>query len=217
MADPDIATDRVIARLMQEARPVRRLRPPLLRAALWLAAFAAGAAAAIMLFANMAVFHRRMVDPATAVELFGTLLTGLFAVIAAFEMSVPGRPRFWALLPAPALAIWLAGAGAGCWQSWFLHGGNGWAIGESWSCFAFIVGFGLPIAGALMWSLRAASPIDPLPVALLGALGASALAAFLLQFFHPFDITFMDLSVHAVAVLIVICVVTWRARPILGR
>ena len=37
----------------------------------------------------------------------------------------------------------------------------------------------------------------------------AALAAFLLQFFHPFDVTFMDLSVHLVAVGIVVAVSTF--------
>ena len=36
-----------------------------------------------------------------------------------------------------------------------------------------------------------------------GGLGAASLAAFLLQFFHPFDVTFMDLAVHAFAVTLV--------------
>ena len=35
-------------------------------------------------------------------------------------------------------------------------------------------------------------------------MGVAALAAFFLQSFHPFDVTFMDLSVHMVAVCIVV-------------
>jgi uncharacterized membrane protein len=41
-------------------------------------------------------------------------------------------------------------------------------------------------------------------VALLGGLGTAAMAAFLLQFFHPFAITFIDLAVHLVAILLVV-------------
>ena len=56
----------------------------------------------------------------------------------------------------------------------------------------------------LLWLLSRARPIDPAPVALLGGLGAAALAAFLLQFFHPFQVTFIDLAFHLLAVTIVI-------------
>ncbi len=54
-------TDEIIVRLLRNAPPVRRLRPPLVRAILWLASFAAVSAAGIALFADMRVFHDRMV------------------------------------------------------------------------------------------------------------------------------------------------------------
>ena len=41
-------------------------------------------------------------------------------------------------------------------------------------------------------------------MALCGALGVAALAAFVLQFFHPFDVTLIDLAMHALAVVLVI-------------
>jgi uncharacterized membrane protein YczE len=41
-------------------------------------------------------------------------------------------------------------------------------------------------------------------VALLGGLGSAALAALLLQFFHPFGLTIPDLAIHFAAVLIVV-------------
>lgn len=209
-------TDQLIARIVRDAPPVRRLRPPLVRAVLWLAFFAAISAASIMLFADMRVFHDRMVSWQVQVELFGTLATGLLAIIAAFELSVPDRSPRWALLPFPALAVWLAGSGAGCYRAWIVEHEDMWAFGDSWHCFLFIVGIGLPISAALFWTLRVARPVAPLPVALLGGLGSSALAAFLLQFFHPFEITFMDLSVHALAVLLLVCAVVWRGRPMLA-
>jgi hypothetical protein len=39
-------------------------------------------------------------------------------------------------------------------------------------------------------------PLEPVRVAAMGALGVAALAAAALQFFHPFDVTFLDLGVH---------------------
>jgi hypothetical protein len=58
----------------------------------------------------------------------------------------------------------------------------------------------------LTWLLARARPLDPLPVALLGGLGTAALAAFLLQFYHPFAVTFVDLAIHLFAVLMVVAV-----------
>jgi hypothetical protein len=51
--------------------------------------------------------------------------------------------------------------------------------------------------------LSRARPIDPLPVALLGGLGTAALSAFVLLFFHQTAVTFIDLAVHLVAILLV--------------
>jgi uncharacterized membrane protein len=38
----------------------------------------------------------------------------------------------------------------------------------------------------------------------LGGLGTAALAAFILQFFHPFAVTFVDLAFHLMAIAIVV-------------
>jgi hypothetical protein len=54
--------------------------------------------------------------------------------------------------------------------------------------------------------LLRAKPLAPAAVAAMGGLGVAGIAAFLLQFFHPFDVTVIDLAVHAVAVGLVIVV-----------
>ena len=72
-------TDGLIERLAAAAEPVQRLRPPVLRAGLWLAAVTAALAAAIVLFADVALFARRAGDAKLALELTGTGLTGILA------------------------------------------------------------------------------------------------------------------------------------------
>ena len=42
------------------------------------------------------------------------------------------------------------------------------------------------------------------PLRFIGGVGVAALAAFLLQFFHPFDVTLMDLGAHLAALIILI-------------
>lgn len=198
------AIEQLIKRLASEAKPVRRLHPPMTRAALWLLAVAVIAAAGVLAFADFAVFGRRIAHAKLAIEMAGSLLTGIAAVTAAFHLSLPDRARAWALLPLPGLALWLAGSCYSCYRHWLSFGPEGWTIGESANCFRFILAVSLPLGVSLLLLLRRAQPLAPLPVAAMGGLGVAAIAAFLLQFFHPFDVTVMDLAVHAVAVALVV-------------
>ncbi len=201
MAD---STERLIETLVADAAPVRRLRPPLLRAALWLAVAGATLALAIFLFADTGTFLRRASDTKLAIELIATLATGIAAACAAFELSLPDRSAKWILLPLPALAVWIAASGYSCYRHWLSFGPSGWEIGESAHCFVFILAAGIPLSVSLQVLLRRAGPLMPIPMAVAGGLAASAIAAFALQFFHPFDVTFMDLGVHLIAVTIVV-------------
>jgi len=210
-------TAQLIERLAAEARPVTRLRPPALRAASWLIIVAAIIVAAILMFANLAVFAQRARDPKLVYELLGTLLTGAASVLAAFHLSLPDRGRSWALLPLPPLALWIASSGYACYRHWIIFGPTGWELGESAHCLRFILGWSVPLALSLVVVLRRAAPLAPMGVAALGGLGVAAIAAFALQFFHPFDVTFVDLAVHLGAVCIVVLAIAaterlWRPR-----
>ncbi|HXP73401.1 MAG TPA: NrsF family protein [Stellaceae bacterium] len=211
------ATERLIERLAAEAEPVHRLRPPALRAALWLLAVAAVAGMAIAGFSDLDVFTRRAQDPKLVLDMIATLVTGITAVLAAFELSLPDRARAWALLPLPPLAAWIATSGYNCYRHWITVGPDGWELGESTHCFRFILSVSVPLGLTLWLLLRRAQPLAPARVAAVGGLGVAAIAACLLQFFHPFDVTVMDLSVHAVAVAIVIAVASLWARWSQGR
>ncbi len=75
----------------------------------------------------------------------------------------------------------------------------------------------IPVAVALYLALRRALPLEPLRVMAVGGLGVAALAAAALQFYHPFDVTIVDLAVHVTAVLIVVAAITLGARWDLAR
>lgn len=198
------ATEQVIERLVADARPVRRLRPPMLRAALWLLAVAAIAAGAILLFSDLGVMADRLRDPKLQVEMAATLLTGIAAVMASFHLSLPDRSPLWALLPLPFLALWIASSGYSCWRHWISVGPGGFELGESAHCLRFMLAISIPLGASLLVVLRRAAPLTPVRVAAIGGLGIGGIAAFVLQFFHPFDVTFMDLAVHLGAVAIVV-------------
>jgi len=176
----------------------------MVRATIWLLAVAAFGAVSILAFSNLAVFAQRASNPKLELELGGTLLTGIAAVVAAFHLSLPDRSPRWALLPLPSLALWIASSGYSCYRHWVSFGPDGWEIGESALCFRFILAVGIPLGVSLLLLLRRSRPLSPPRVAAVGGLGVAALAAFILQFFHPFDVTFMDLSVHLVAIGIVV-------------
>lgn len=205
-------TDDLIAQLSASAAPVKRLAPPMTRAGLWLLAIAALAAAPILLRSNLGIFTQRASDPRMAIELFATLSTGIAGVIAAFHLSLPDRPRTWALLPLPFALLWVAVTGWGCVEFLPEQNRRGWALGQSHYCFYFLLAVGLPLSTLLLLSLRRASPLQPRLVACVGALGAAALAAFILQFFHPFDVTIMDLGTHIAALAVLIAVFSLSGR-----
>jgi hypothetical protein len=215
------STDQLIAQLAASAAPVRRLRPPLQRAVFWLIGVAAAGAIVVPLFGNFVYFSTRVADPKFVIELAATLLTGIAAVIAAFELSVPDRSPAWAWLPIPPLILWLASSGYNCWRDWLQLGDQGWQFGESAACFATIVGFSLPLGVALIIFLARAKPLAPIPVAALGGLGVAGLAAFFLDFNHPIDASFLDLGWHAAAVGLVVASTSlwgrWRAEAAWAR
>jgi hypothetical protein len=212
------STDQLIAQLAASAAPVKRLRPPLLRAAFWLIGVAAAGAILLPFYADMALFERHLADSRALIELIGTLLTGIAAVIAAFELSVPDRSPAWAWLPVPPLILWLGASGYNCWRDWIEYGNGVWHLGESAACFGLIVGFSVPMGAALLVFLARAKPLAPLPVAALGGLGIAGLAAFFLEFNHPVDASFLDLIWHAAAVGLVVAATSligrWRAQTV---
>ena len=188
-----------------------------MRAGLWLGAFVAIVAAVTWETGAWPLMIERLRLTRFAVEMAATFLTGIAAVIAAFHLSLPDRSRLWMVLPLPPLALWLASSGYGCYENWIAEGPQGWRLGRSSDCFIFILTMSIPVAVALYFALRRALPLDPLRVMAVGGLGVAGLAAATLQFYHPFDVTIIDLAVHVTAVLIVVACVALSGRWDLSR
>jgi hypothetical protein len=205
-------TDALIASLTAAPAPVRRLAPPTPRAVTWLTAIAVVCGLLIWKLSNLPVFMHRASDPRLALELAATLATGIAGVVAAFHLSLPDRSRAWALAPAPFMAAWMAITGLGCYRNWAEQTRKGWELGESSHCFIFLLVVGVPMALLLLAALRSARPLQPRLVAAVGAVGVAALSAFALQFFHPFDVTLLDLGAHLAALLLLIGFFTISSR-----
>ena len=77
-------------------------------------------------------------------------------------------------------------------------------LGHGMDCLTFLLGASAIVGLPLLWLLSRARPVDPLPVAMLSGVGTAAFAALLLQFFHPFALTAIDLGIHLFAILLVV-------------
>ena len=188
-----IKTPDLIACLAANATPVRRLRPPVMRAACWLLL----AAVVLTLLAVNQGFRpdlvQRLKEPAFAVSVAASLLTGVLAAIAAFLVSLPDRSRLWLLLPVPALILWLSNVGYQCLTQWVAIGPDGMSFGEAARCFATLVLTGLPLSLAMLVMLRYAAPLNPTAATFMGSLAVAATTATALSLFHVIDATVMIL------------------------
>lgn len=201
---PNSDYDALIHDLADDLVPVRRLRSPTARALLWLAAVVA-LALVLAAFSDVTAMARRLTAaPDMAIAALGSASTTVLAALAAFQLSVPGHSRAWALLPLPAALVWVAASGAGCLRSWLIPDVDFATMNEEKNCLVFIVGLSVPLSVFLIVMLRRAFPLEPGLIAVLAGLASAAAAASLLLLFHPFDASASDLAVHALAVCLVV-------------
>jgi hypothetical protein len=201
---PNSGYDALIRDLAADLVPVRRLPSPTTRALLWLAAVVAFSLVLAAFSDVTTVARRLMATPDMALAALGSASTTVLAALAAFQLSVPGHSRAWALLPMPAALVWVAASGAGCLRSWLIPNAQLATMSEEKDCLLFIVGLSVPLSVLLIVMLRRAFPLYPGLIAVLAGLASAAAAASLLLLFHPFDASATDLAVHALAVCLVV-------------
>lgn len=188
-----IATPDLIESLAANMKPVRRLRPPVIRASCWLLLAALVVALLAVSQGIRPDLDERLRQPAFAAGMAGSILTGMLAAIAAFLVSLPDRSRLWLLLPAPAVLIWLFNIGYQCLGNWVSIGPNGVDTGEALRCLATLVLTSLPLSLAMLVMLRYAAALRPTAVTLMGSLSVAAITATALSLFHTVDATLMIL------------------------
>lgn len=179
--------------LVARATPVRRLKPPVVRAGMWLL-FAA------LVLGLIGVAHGLRPDisesvrqPRFVVAMFGSLATGVLAAVASFRVSLPDGSRLWALLPLPAVAVWVSAIGYGCLTDWVSIGPDGVQMGEAVRCFATLLLTSVPLSIAMLVMLRYAALLRSTEVSLMGGLAVAAMTSFALSLFHDLDATMMIL------------------------
>lgn len=206
-------TRRLIDQLAARAEPVRPLSSPLRRTALWVVL-------AAMLIAMIAsVYGLRtglLADLAQApllLEWIASVLTGLLAAYAVFQISVPGRSPRWMWLPVPALLLWLGGLGWGCLRDYARLGADAFLMeAVSSECAVAITMTSVPLGLLMLVMVRHAGVVRPAPTAMLVALSAAALSAAGVSLYHGGETALMVLLWHlgAVVVLSLLCLLFGR-------
>ena len=186
-------TQDLIDAIVQTATPIRRLRPPIIRAGLWLA-FAAIVLGLIAIAHGVRPdFSDRVRQPLFVLSMVGALATSILAAVASFRISLPDSSRLWIVLPLPALALWVSTIGYGCLTDWVSMDPDGVHMGEAVRCFATLLMTSVPLSIAMLAMLRYAALLRPIEVSVMGGLAVAAVTAFALSLFHDLDATVMIL------------------------
>ena len=209
-------TDALIDRLVTTAAPVRRLRPPLVRAAGYIALAAVVVAALIAWQGVRADLVSRLTQPVFFLGLGGAIATGVLAAWSAAALSVPGRSRLWLLLPLPALLIWLASVGRGCMVNWIALGAGQVQRAEVIDCALSLMLAALPLTAAMLGLLRRAAPIWLGPAVLAGGLAAAGLTSAAMILLHQHDASVMVLiwNVGTLVLVVLLQLALARATPL---
>jgi hypothetical protein len=186
-------TPDLIESLVADAAPVRRLRSPLVRTALWL--LFAGLVVALLgashgLRPDIEACLRK---PMFLAGIAGSLATAALAGWAAFTVSLPDRSRLWMLLPTPALALWIGTLGYQCLTDWISVRPDGIQLGEAARCFSLVMLTSIPLWLAMLVMLRHVAHLRSPTAAIAASLAVAAIAASALSLFHNVEASAMIL------------------------
>lgn len=175
---------------------MRVLRPPIVRAAFWIAG-----AGVISVF--LALYHGvrpdlsiKLADITFLTQVLAALATGVTAAVAAFYLSLPDRPPSWALLPVPSAVLWASVLGYGCLANWIRLGPDGLINTETLRCLGTIALVSGPLLLILPAMLRHAAIFRGGSTSLCGALAVAAIAAAAVSVIHDIEATIIVLMLN---------------------
>lgn len=183
--------------LSTELAPVKRLRPPAVRALHWLGAVALFLGIIIWVSGLRPDLSIEMAKTRFIAEIAAILLTGIVAAFAAFRAAIPGAPRWVLLTPLPPLLLWLLFLGKGCLED-IDSGRFAWSI--STHCLQQIGWTGLVSGVPMLVMLRRAAPLQRVPLAVLAGLASASLAAFAMCLYHSYDTSVIVLISHGLII-----------------
>ena len=210
-------TNQLIEQLAARAQPVRPLASPLRRTLLWVAFAVVLIAVLTSVYGLRSGLASELSATPALIEWIASVLTGLLAAYAVFQISVPGRSLAWMWLPLPALLLWLSGLGWGCMQDYARMGREAFLVElVSSECAVAITMTSIPLGLLMLVMVRHAGVVRPAPTAMLAALSAAALSAAGVSLYHSGESALMVLIWHlgAVVALSLACLVF--GRPLLS-
>jgi len=209
-------TNDLVGRLALQLRPVRRLPSPLLRAATWLALSASYLALFVLAHRLSGAPLAQSIDTRFVVEELATLATAGLAAFAAFCCVIPGYSRRIALLPLPALFLWVASLGANCIADWPRLGVAAGQLTPEPACIPVAMLAGVLPAVAMVMMLRRGAPLYPRATVALGALAVAALTNAALPLFHLGDVSIMVLVWDLGLIALLSALAGWAGPRILN-
>lgn len=186
-------TEDLVKSLAVNAEAVRPLSSPHVRMLVWFSISVTYAALVVLLVGPRPDIGERLADVRFVVEVTSAFMVSALAAAAAFCAECPGRPLWERFAPVPALAVWLAMLGDGCWRAWIQGGPSGLAIVPDFLCFPSIVLISMVPTILILAMIRRGAPIAPISTTTLAMLAAGALGAAALRLFHTQDASVMVL------------------------
>ena len=211
-------TEKLIAMLSEQLQPVQPLRPPAVRAIGWIALASGLIAVLAWLRGLRADLEIQLGEPAYLIQVAGAWLTGAAATFAAFNVSLPDRPRGWFLLPLPFAVLWLSGFAFGCPGDWIAIPAGAPIARDSIRCLVTIVMASVPLGLALWIMLRRSRPLRPSGTAWMGALAVATFADTAHLLIHVVQASLLVLVVNLVPVAAIITIAGLMGRrPLAAR
>lgn len=190
----------LIDSLSQPLSPVRRTRPPLLRALGWMAVALPGGLLATRLIPT---YHADWRAPGMGWAIAQTALAlalGMVAVILAFDTSIAGRPLRARSGLAAGLAglalVWLATCAGNMLASPHL---DFTPPGAGVYCYTFMMLAGAPMMPLVILALRRTRALHAGRTLVVAGMGVAFVAAALLGFCHPGTLHLADFCMHLAA------------------
>jgi hypothetical protein len=198
------ATDQLIESLTATLQPVKPLRKPGLRAAVW-SAFATGVVAVIAAVGgSRADLTLALQEWSFLAPLAGSWLTGVTAAVAVFQVSLPDRSRRWLWLPVLPVLLWGTGFAYTCFVNWDDLPASLALLPES-ACLLTIVLTSAALTVVLLPMLRRVKTLRPGLTAWLGCLAVAGFADTAHLLVHVEQDSLLALTVNLVpAVLLVV-------------
>jgi len=197
------ATDQLIETLTANLQPVKPLRKPGLRAALWTAFATAVIAVIAAVGGSRADLTHAFTEASFLVPLAGSWLTGVTAAVAAFEVSLPDRSRRWLWLPVVPVLLWSTGFAYNCFTNFGAIPGS-LALLPASDCLLTIVLTSVCLIAVLLPMLRRVKTLRPRLTVWMGCLSVAGFADTAHLLVHTEQDSLLALTVNLVPALVLV-------------